>query len=75
MGPEKTGGISGTCAGGEGARHLVVHLIIRIYSWGMLLFLDVDWLPRCCVPLASTVQHCDMKLPGLAIDEVWLRLP
>ena len=72
---EKTGGTSGTCAGGEGGRHPVVHLVIRIYSRGMLLFLDLGWLPRRCMPIVSIVQHCDMELPSLAIDGVWLHLP
>ena len=74
VGSEKTGDTSGTCAGGEIARHLVVHLVIRIYSRGMLLFLDLGWLPRHCVPLASIIQCCDMEFPSLAIDRVWLHL-
>ena len=75
VGSEKTGGTSGTCAGVEIARHPVVHLVIHIYSWGMLLLLDPSWLPRHRMPLVGIVQHCDMDLPSLAIDGVWLRLP
>ena len=62
VGSEKTGGTSGTCAGCEGARHPIVHL-------------DLGWLPRHHVPLVSIIQHCDMDLPSLAIDRVWLHLP
>ena len=75
VGSEKTGGTSGTCAGDEIVRHPVVHLVVRIYSRGMLLLLDPNWLPRCHVPLVGIVQHCDMELPSLAIDVVWLCLP
>ena len=75
MGSEKTGSTLGTCAGGEGARHPIIHLVICIYSRGMLLFLELGWLPRHHMLLVSIIQHCDMELPSLAIDGVWLRLP
>ena len=75
VGSEKTGGTSGTCVGGEVARHPIVHLVISIYSQGMLLLLGPSWLPRHCVPLVGSVQHCGMELPSLAIGGFLLCLP
>ena len=75
MGSEKTGGTSGTCAGGEIAGHPIGHLVVRIYSRGMLLLLDPSWLPRHRVPLVGNIQRCGMELPSLAIDGFWLCLP
>ena len=66
MSSEKTGSTSGICAGGGRAGHLIAHLVIHIYSWGMLLFLGLSWLPRHCVLLVGNIQHCGMGLPGPA---------
>ena len=74
VGSEKTGSTSGICAGGERAGCHIVHLVIRIYSRGMLLLLGPDWLPRHRMPLVGNVQRCGMELPGLAIDRFWLCL-
>ena len=75
VGSEKTGSTSGICAGGERAGHHVVHLVIRIYSWGMLLLLGPSWLPRHRVPLVGSVQRCGMELPSLAIGGFLRCLP
>ena len=75
VGSEKTGSTSGICAGGKRAGHHVIHLVIHIYSQGMLLLLEPSWLPRHHMLLVGNKQCCGMELPSLAIDGFWLCLP
>ena len=60
VGSEKTGSTSGICAGSKRAGHYIVHLVIHIYSQGMLLLLGLSWLPRHGMLLVGNVQHCGM---------------
>ena len=63
----KTGSTSGISAEEESARHCIIHLVVRIYNWGMLLPLGTSQLPRHRVPLVGNIQRYGMGLPSLAI--------